>query len=215
MEPRIPLSLESRVYIDPTSLDRRAAYRLLTSLIVPRPIAWVGTRSPDGIDNLAPFSFFNGVSTHPPILSISVARDRAGLKDTAANILATEVFTVNVVGEHQVVAMQQSSGPYRADVSEFEATGLVPLPGQQVAAPRVQGAPACFECRLNRAIDLDTTHLFLGDIVGIHVSDDLLMEDGGVDPVRLAPVCRLGGQFASLGALHVLTPPAVSEEDRR
>ena len=77
--------------IDLSELDRRAAYRLLTSIIVPRPIAWVGTRSSEGVNNLAPFSFFNGVSTSPPIISVSVARaGRSGLKDTAKNILENE-----------------------------------------------------------------------------------------------------------------------------
>ncbi len=201
--------------IDLTELDRRAAYQLLTSIIVPRPIAWVGTRSVEGTDNLAPFSFFNGVSTSPPIISVSVARaGKSALKDTAQNILQSEVFSVNVVDVERLEAMHQSSGPYRTNVSEFERVGLESVDCERIAAPRVVVAPACLECTLHRAIDLGSTHLILGDVVAVHVQDELL-NDGVLDPMKLSLVARLGGAYATLGDLCVLPPPSLSEDDRR
>ncbi len=106
--------------IDPKDLEPLEAYKLGTSVIVPRPIAWVGSRSTEGIDNLAPFSYFMGVSTNPPSVAISVARGRGGvLKDTANNILRTGVFTVSTVSHAMVDAMVDSSRPWPADQSEF------------------------------------------------------------------------------------------------
>jgi flavin reductase (DIM6/NTAB) family NADH-FMN oxidoreductase RutF len=203
------------VLIDPSELDRRAAYRLLTSIIIPRPIAWVGSSSLEGVDNLAPFSFFNGVSTHPPVVSISVARGRGGtLKDTTRNILETGAFSVSVVDIDRIEAMHHTSGGYRGDLSEFERVGVEAVECERIRAPRVAVAPASLECTLNRAIDLDTTHLILGDVVAIHVRQEL-MTDGALDPKAISVVARLGGAYATLGDVRVLPPPSLPDEERR
>jgi flavin reductase (DIM6/NTAB) family NADH-FMN oxidoreductase RutF len=190
--------------IEPKQLDNLAAYRLMTSLIVPRPIAWVGTRSEKGVDNLAPFSFFNGVSTSPPIVSISIARGRGGkLKDTARNILAQKDLSVSIVSLPQLQTMHDSSAPYPADQSEFEALELQVLPCDLIDAPRPGSAKVTLECILHQAIDLGTTHLILARVVAFHIQDGLL-QDGVIDPLALDPVARLGGNYAQLGALHEL-----------
>ena len=193
--------------IEVADLDKRTAYRLMTSLIVPRPIAWVGTRSGAGVDNLAPFSFFNGVSTQPALVSVSIARGRAGrLKDSLVNILETEVLTISIVSTSLLEKMHQTSASYPPSVSEFEAAGLTPLPAETVAAPRVADALAAMECRLHRAIDLGSVHLVIAEVLGFHVPVDSLV-DGALPVLTLSPVGRLGGSYAALGPEILLPPP--------
>ena len=183
--------------INPEEMDPLGAYKLATSLLVPRPIAWVGSRAPDGTDNLAPFSYFMGVSTRPPSIAISVARGRGGaLKDTASNILQTKAFTVSMVSHHLVRPMVQSSLPHAPEVSEFDASELEVTEGQLVAAPRPTAALAAMECRLVHAHDMQTTHLLVGEVVRYHIDDAILRTDelghAVVDLAGLDPVGRLG-----------------------
>ncbi|NOY28229.1 MAG: flavin reductase family protein [Oligoflexia bacterium] len=205
----------------PDALRARQIYRLMTSAITPRPIAWTGTRSPSGVDNLAPFSYFMGVSSSPPAIAISVARagrDAAGnwlLKDTARNILATGDFTVSIVTRSQAPAMVQSSGRFAADVSEFDAVGVPCAQAECVAVCYPADAPVTLECRLIHSHDLGKTHLFVGEVLLFHIADAVLADapsgkDGGVmvDPARVDPVSRLGGQdYASIGEIFSLSPP--------
>jgi flavin reductase (DIM6/NTAB) family NADH-FMN oxidoreductase RutF len=193
--------------IEPHQLDKLAAYRLMTSLIVPRPIAWVGTRGKNGVDNLAPFSFFNGVSTSPPIVSVSIARGRGGaLKDTVRNVLATKELSVSMVSLPQLNVMHDSSAPYPPDQSEFDALDLKAIPCELIDAPRPAVSKVTMECQLHQAIDLGTTHLILARVVAFHIEEGLL-QDGVVDPLVLDPIARLGGNYAQLGALHNLGRP--------
>ena len=184
--------------INPPDLSPLEAYKFATSLIVPRPIAWVGSRSTGGTDNLAPFSYFMGVSTKPPSIAISVARGRAGvLKDTAVNILETEQFTVSVVSMGVVEPMVQSSLPWPAEVSEFDAVGIPLLDAETVNAPRPASALATMECRLVHAHDMGSTHLLVGEVTRYHIDDSVMTEDAKghrvVDLGALSPVGRLGG----------------------
>ncbi len=201
--------------IDPASLPTREVYALLTSAIVPRPIAWLGTRSAEGVDNLAPFSYFMGVGSRPPSLAVSVARARGAgglvLKDTARNILDTEVFTVSIVSRPRVRAMAVTAGRWPPEADEFAEAGLRAVPGTRVDAPWPEGARVAMECRLLRHVDLDTTSLFVGEVLLVHVDEAALAADGRtVDPRALDPVGRLGGDlYASLGELFAVRPPAV------
>jgi len=184
--------------INPAEMDALGAYKFATSLLVPRPIAWVGSRAKNGTDNLAPFSYFMGVSTRPPSIAISVARGRKGaLKDTAVNILETEVFTVSMVSHHLMTPMVQSSLPHPPDVSEFQATNLEAVDGDLVDAPRPAEVLASMECRLVHVHDMQSTHLFVGEVLRYHVDDTILrVDDRGhrvVDFQALDPVGRLGG----------------------
>ena len=192
--------------IDPNALPSREAYRLMTSFLVPRPIAWVGTRSPTGVDNLAPFSYFMGISARPMLLAISVARAGKGrVKDTAMNVLATKALTISIVSEDLLDPMHRSSSRFPPEVSEFEETGLTPVPGDVVAAPRPAEAPVSLECTLHQAMDLGNVHLFIAEVQHIHVRDALLRDDGTVDEDKLRPVARLGpAGYAGLGSF--LTP---------
>lgn len=193
--------------IDPQQMDRRAAYQLMISIIVPRPIAFVTTVSPQGQPNLAPFSFFNGVSSQPPILMIAVGSRKGQRKDTWANIEATGEFVVNAVVPELVDAMVVSSVDYPAGVNEIVESGLTPVPSRLVRPPRLGESPINLECRVEKLVEVSGTALILGRIVLYHVRDDLLVA-GKVDPQRLRPVARLGGDsYAFLGEVFRRSRP--------
>ncbi len=127
--------------VDPSSLVERDAYRLMISAFVPRPIAFVSTRSRAGVDNCAPFSYSMGVSSSPMILAISVGERDGRPKDTGRNILDTREFVVNVVTEEIAWRMNQASGDYADGVSEFDEAGLTRGPSERVRAPRIAESP--------------------------------------------------------------------------
>jgi flavin reductase (DIM6/NTAB) family NADH-FMN oxidoreductase RutF len=183
--------------IDPAKLDPLEAYKLATSVVVPRPIAWVGTRSKDGVDNLAPFSYFMGVSTKPPSLAISVARGRGGvLKDTAKNIVETGVFTVSIVSYALAEQMVATGKSWPSDESEFAVTGLTPVDAETIEAPRPSEALVSMECSLVHAHDMGSTHLLVGEVSIYHLDDTVVVVDAKghrtVDLAVLDPIGRLG-----------------------
>jgi len=182
--------------IDPAQLDRRAAYKLMISLIVPRPIAWVATISPAGSLNLAPFSYFNGISSHPPIVMIAVGARRGERKDTWRNIEQTREFTVNVVVPELVDAMVLSSGEFPPEVDEFKEAGVTPLDSTRIAPPRIAESPVSMECTLEKIVEVAGSALILGRVVLYHIREDLMVE-GSVDPKKLMPVARLGDDYYS------------------
>ncbi len=195
--------------LDPVELGKAGNYFLMTSILVPRPIGWLGTRSTDGIDNLAPFSYFMGVSSQPPRVAVSVARGRGGeVKDTARNLLDTRVGTLSLVSADLLDAMHQSSARYGPEVSEFGACGLSPMPGQVVEAPFVGEARSAMEVRVQSAQDLGGVHLFVLEVLRYHLQEGLL-EEGRVPLHKLDPVARVGGTYALLGAEQSLPRPAV------
>ncbi len=198
--------------INPPELSPLAAYKLATSIIVPRPIAWVGSQSSSGEQNLAPFSYFMGVSTQPPTIAISVARGRGGkLKDTAANILSTEEFSVSVVSHGLREPMVQSSLPLAPEESEFDAVGLASEACDTVQAPRPAAALVAMECRLIHSHDLGTTHLLVGEVLRYHIADHAVLTDekghSTVDIEALDPIGRLGGhEYCRISERFTLRP---------
>lgn len=166
------------------------------AIIVPRPIGWISTRDGDGHDNLAPYSFFNGVAYSPPqVMFASTAGkpDRPDTKDSVANIRDTGEFCVNIVEYAMRDAMNVSSGTYRMGTDEFEMAGLDKLCCETVECRRVAGAPAALECRLIRIVDLpgEANKVVFGEVTGIHLRDDCVI-DGRFDVLRFNPVGRLG-----------------------
>jgi len=178
--------------VDPSSLVERDAYRLMISAFVPRPIAFVSTRSRAGVDNCAPFSYSMGVSSSPMILATSVGERDGRPKDTGRNILDTREFVVNVVTEEIAWRMNQASGDYADGVSEFDEAGLTRGPSERVRAPRIAESPVNFECRLIRAVRVADNVVFFGLALRLHIRDDVLTE-GLVDVRKLRAVGRLGG----------------------
>ena len=179
--------------IDPASVSPRDAYRLMISCIIPRPIAFVTTLSRDGASNLAPFSFFNGVSSDPPVLSIAVSTKRDGSKkDTWRNIEETGEFVVNVVVPELMDAVIVGARELPHGVSELDLAKLKTLPSVKVKPPRIADSPVQMECTLLKIVEVEETGLILGRIVMFHAKDEVL-SGGLVDPRRLTFVGRLGG----------------------
>ncbi len=170
-------------------------YKLLIGGVVPRPIGWIGTQDADGRRNLAPYSFFNVVAGTPPTVLFSPGRRGDRPKDTLANVLATGVFTVNVVDEDLAEAMNLTSGEYGPEVDEFELAALETVQGDVVAAPMVAASPVRLECELTRTVELDdppTNTVVFGRVLRMHVRSDLL--DGTrIDPIGLRAVGRMAG----------------------
>lgn len=189
--------------LDPQKLELPQVYRLLTSAVVPRPIAWVSTVSEDGIYNLAPFSYFMAITHDPPTIAVSCNWRRATdkRKDTLANIEANGEFVLNVVTDETVEKMNQTSGEYPPDVDEFAVSGLTPVASEIVRPPRVAEAPVQMECKLEKVIYIGReghqAGLIIGQIVLWHVRDDLLTAQGVIDPHKLHPVGRLSGNLYS------------------
>ncbi|HSG47406.1 MAG TPA: flavin reductase family protein [Longimicrobiales bacterium] len=190
------MTSRSPVQISPADLASRDRYRLLTSLVVPRPIAWASTWNESGGTNLAPFSYFAALSSTPALVGISVGSRRDGPKDTLVNVRATGALCVNVVSEGQLEAMNQTSAEVGPDVDEFALAGLEGLPAPTVDAPYVAGCPAVLECELRKEVELSgsANTLVVLEVVGVLLDPELLPEDGyGVPPELLRPVGRLGG----------------------
>jgi len=193
--------------LDPKTLPPSAMYRFMIRAIVPRPIAFISTLGEGGRFNVAPFSFFCGLSGEPPLLGISINARRGTLKDTLRHLRATGDFVVNVVGEPLLEKMVMASGEWAAEVDEFQLTGLTPVPSDLVRAPRVGECPVSFECRVHREMDLGTTTFVVGEIVRAHVAESVLT-DGQVDITKLRPIGRLGGDEYSIvrDVVHVARP---------
>ena len=183
--------------LDPSSTSPGAFYQFLIGVVVPRPIAFVSTVSPDGVLNVAPFSYFNAITNQPPLLGISINRRGGAPKDTVRNIEATGEFVVNTVDEALGPRMVQTSGDWPENVDEFELTGLTPVPSDLVKPPRVGESPVSMECRLHRVIELGASFFVVGEIVRAHVKDEVLT-DGRVDIAKLRPLARLGGDGYSV-----------------
>lgn len=183
--------------VDLSSISSSAIYHWMVGLITPRPIAWVSTRSADGVDNLAPFSFFNGVGANPPCLMFCPANGPdGGPKDTLANVRSTGVFAVNLVTEQVVEAMNISAGNFRPEEDEFEFASVQKVECDEIPVARVEAAVAAFSCELLQAIQMGTgpggANLVVGKIVGLHVADSVLRGDR-LNPEALSTVGRLGG----------------------
>jgi len=204
--------------IDIAQTSPGKAYRMLISAIVPRPIAFVSTVSAAGERNLAPFSFFMGVTSQPLTLAISVFHRQGVPKDTAANILETGEFVVNAATEELAERVALASGDYAREWDEFALTGLTPAPSERVRPPRVAESPVSLECRLHKSVVIgeppSATHLIVGEVVFAHVRDDLWAE-GMIDAEKLRPIARLGANlYGTLGRVIAIDRPKVDEQGR-
>ncbi|MBZ0268833.1 flavin reductase family protein [bacterium] len=190
--------------LDPAGLEPPLRYKILIGCIVPRPIAFVSTVSADGVANLAPYSFFNGVGSDPMTVLFCPANGAdGGEKDSLRNAKpvaegGTGEFVVNAATEEYAEKVALAAEPLPFGESEFDLTGLTPVPSSAVAAPRVKESPFAFECRTTRVIRTNPGaaaggNLVLGEVVRIHVRDGLLDERFRTDPDALRAVGRMGG----------------------
>lgn len=173
----------------------RDAYKLLSGVVVPRPIGWIGTRRDDGSFNLAPFSFFNVVSANPPTVLFSGGRHPDRPKDSVAFSEKTGEFTVNIVSEDVAEAMNVTSGSFTSEDDEFAIAGLTAVVGTKVNAPMVAESPANLECRVVDILDLGIeggSRIVIGQVAAMHIWEDAL--DGTrVDNDVLAAIGRMAG----------------------
>ena len=184
---------------DPNKQSFKDNHRLMIGSIVPRPIAFISTKSKNGILNLAPFSYFNGVCSNPPTIMFAPARrGYDGLtKDTLNNIRDTEEFVVNIVSEEIVEPMVACATDFEKEVNEFEVSGLTPVDSVKVAPPCVKESKVSFECRLQTIVPVGEAEpgggfVVIGNIVMFHVDDDVY-RNGRIDLDALKPVGRLAG----------------------
>lgn len=182
--------------VDPSTLDARESHKILTSIIIPRPIAWVTTLNEDGSVNAAPFSFFMGVSTKPPRLAISISAKGGEIKDSARNIIKNSEFVVNMVTDTNVEAMNSTAGLFDYGMEELKIAGLSTSGSEKIAPPRIKESPVSMECMLDKVVEIgDKNHfLIIGEVVLFHI-DDGMFENGVVDPEKIHAVGRLEGGF--------------------
>jgi flavin reductase (DIM6/NTAB) family NADH-FMN oxidoreductase RutF len=183
--------------LDFSALSTRDAYQWMTTTILPRPIAWVSTISPDGTTNLAPFSFFQGVTANPPTLMFVPVNNREGQKkDTVRNIELVPEFVVNLVPHALAGPMNDTAALLPYGESEFGKFGIVSTPSTKVRPPRVGLAPVAFECVLHQIVTIGSgplaANVVFGRILMAHVRDDVIGADGFPDAAKLDLVGRLG-----------------------
>ena len=188
---------------DPDTMVQRDRYKLLISLVIPRPIALVTTVGPTGVVNAAPFSFFNVFSEHPPLCVLGLqARHEGGLKDTSMHIRDKGAFVVNLVDEALGAQMNMCAIDFPPEISEIDAAKLNLLPSEKVAIPRIAEAPGALECRHYTTLEVGPQRrLVIGEIVYIHVREGLWDTNKmRIDMTQYRPLARLYGNFyASLG----------------
>jgi flavin reductase (DIM6/NTAB) family NADH-FMN oxidoreductase RutF len=177
-----------RIDFDPQTMGTAAFYKLLTAVVVPRPIAWVSTVSPDGfVQNLAPHSFFTVACVSPPVVQFT----SVGRKDSLRNIEATRQFVVNLAPEHLFEQVNATATDFPHGVSEFDQVGIAREPSRVVKPPRVAASPVALECELHSTVLLGDSTVVFGRVVHAAVSEAVLV-DGHPDVRKLRPLSRLG-----------------------
>ena len=195
------------IQFNPNEIEQSAIYKLLSGAIIPRPIAWISTTSEDGIDNLAPFSFFNAAGDDPPHVMFSTVQTNHTNKDTLNNILATKQFVVNMVTEALAEQMNQTSKPIPSSESEFELAGLTPIPSILIKPPRVKESPITMECELVHHYSLENhkfggATIIIGKIVLFHIDESVLLDDYKINMETYKPIARLAGSnYSKLGEI--------------
>ena len=185
--------------LDPETLALPERYGLMISVIQPRPIAWVSTLGKDGSLNLAPFSFFTGITAKPMTICFCPVRNREGKKkDTLINIEETKQFVVNVATEDTSQKMNQTSADYPYGVNEFEKAGLTPLPSKKVKPFRVKESPVNLECELVQIVTISDGplggNLVIGRVVYMHISDSI-WKNNSISHKDLKAIGRLEGAY--------------------
>ena len=202
--------------IDPKKIATRDFHQFLLGAVAPRPIAFVSTVDEEGNPNLAPYSFFNAFSSNPPILVFSSNRRVVDntTKDTLANVIATKEVVISVVNYDIVRQMTVASVQFDSDISEFEKAGLTPIPAEDVKPFLVKESPVNMECRVKEIQPLGehggAGHLIICEVVKMHIKDEVIDENGRIDPHKIDLMGRLGRAFyvrASGDAIKTIVQP--------
>lgn len=192
---------------DPQNLEQKSIYKLLTGIVIPRPIGWISSISEEGITNLAPFSYFNAVGDDPPHIMFAAGRGANANKDTLNNVLTTKQFVVNMVTEELVEQMNSTAQGIPPHESEFDLAGLTPIPSQKIKPPRVKESPISMECELVHHYTLEDNKfggstILVGRIILFHIADNVLLDDFKINLDTYKPVARLAGSnYSKLGEI--------------
>ncbi|QNF29981.1 flavin reductase family protein [Metabacillus elymi] len=198
--------------IDPTTNTERENYKFLIGSIIPRPIAFVTTVSKDGVLNGAPFSYFNIVSSNPPMISLSIQRSEGRQKDTTRNIIDSKEFVIHIVDEQNVEKINKTAATLPPNQSEIELGKLTPVKSEKISVPGVKEAKIRMECILEHSLELGGLDspgcdLIIGKVVQFHIENDLY-KNGRIDPKGLAAVSRLAGtNYAKIGEIFSIERP--------
>ncbi|WP_172370977.1 flavin reductase family protein [Sporosarcina jiandibaonis] len=195
------------ISIDPSKNKERDNYKLMIGSIIPRPIAFVTSLAEDGTLNGAPFSYFNIVSSNPPMVSITVQHIGNEKKDTARNILNKKEFVVHIVNQDNVEKINETAANLPSNESEVSTAGLTQIQSTIIAVPGVEEAKIRMECILEHVVEFDGCDLIIGKIVQFHISKDIY-QDGKIDPRGLGAVSRLAGSsYAKIGEIFDIERP--------
>lgn len=196
------------MHLNPNDLDPSVIYKLLTGLIIPRPIGWISTISPDQINNLAPFSYFNMVCSDPPCVMFSTRRDNNTNKDTLNNVLSNNEFVVNMVTKEVVKQMNQTAATVASDVDEFQLANLTPIPSSTIKPMRVKESLVHLECeKINHYFIKDingneTACVVIGQVKALHIADEILEDNFRINLDKYIPVARLAGSnYGTIGEI--------------
>lgn len=195
---------------DPENLEIAAIYKLLTGAIIPRPIGWISTIDSNGVNNLAPFSYFNLLGDDPPHVLFSTRRDNNTNKDTLNNVLTTRQFVVNMVTESVVEQMNKTSDKLPPEIDEFLYAGVTPIPAVKVKPMRVLESPIHLECELVHHYFLEAHQqggacVVIGRVVMLHFADEVLLDNYKINLETYKPVARLAGSnYSKLGEIFTI-----------
>ncbi len=202
----------SMLSIDPLRNTERENYKLLIGSIIPRPIAFVTSLSEDGVLNGAPFSYFNIVSSNPPMISLAIQRSGGKQKDTARNSIKKQEFVVHIVDEDNVEMVNQTAVSLPPNESEVEVAQFTLVNSTKISVPGVKQAKIRMECILEHSLQLGDKEqpgcdLLIGKVVQFHVANELY-ENGRIDAEGLAAVSRLAGaNYAKIGEVFAIERP--------
>ena len=188
------MKFSDKIEIDPSSITDTQSYKLLSGIIVPRPVAWVSTIGRNGVFNAAPFSFFTGISMNPPTLGFSIVLRNGRKKDTLKNLEYTRDFVVNVVTAELAEKMNDTAVDFPGDVDEMEVIGLTAAPSDKVRSPRIAESPVNMECKLKKIMIFGKSRerFVIGEVVKFHVAKEI-MSDYKMDFSKLDAIGRLAG----------------------
>ncbi|MCM3790271.1 flavin reductase family protein [Domibacillus indicus] len=199
--------------IDPSANTERENYKFLIGSIIPRPIAFVTSMSKEGTLNGAPFSYFNIVSSNPPMISLAIQRNQGERKDTARNIVESKEFVVHIVDEQNVEKVNETAANLSPEESEIERAQLTPVESVKISVPGVKEAKIRMECLLEQSLELGGSDapgcdLIIGKVVQFHIAEEIY-ENGRINPDGLGAVSRLAGNdYAKIGEIFTIDRPS-------
>jgi flavin reductase (DIM6/NTAB) family NADH-FMN oxidoreductase RutF len=178
----------------PDHIHPRAFYSLFTGIISPRPIAWILTKNASGVTNIAPYSFFSGINTRPPMLMVSIGMHEGEKKHTALNLLSSKECVIHIVDQTHLEKLNNSGRTFKEDESEVDILGLETEASSFVSVPKLKDCLAAIECRVHQVISLPTNDAFILEVLMLHIQDHAL-KDGQIDVLHVKPLSRFMGNY--------------------